>query len=101
MSYIYYKYPTRYRFKNNNNMFEVLDWLWRNIGCSKRGYYERLYMRKWILSYYTEEDWNIYTNGGSIWIPEDTWTTRDCNFGNLLFYFKNAEDAMVFKLRWM
>ena len=101
MSYIHYKYPMRYRFKTNEDMFDMLDWLWRNIGCSKRGNYEKWHMRKWMLIYYTEDDWAIEDSGKSVWVPEDNWTTRDCNFGNLLFYFKNAEDAMAFKLRWL
>ena len=102
MSYKYYKYPVDVRIRSIKETMDHLDWLWRNIGCSKTGNYERHYMLSWKLDYYTDEDMHIEAHGlGTIHVPVDNWTTRDCNFGKVRFYFKNAEDAMAFKLRWL
>lgn len=104
MSYKYYKYPTDIKFKTKNKhaqMMEIFDWLWRNIGCSKNGLYERVFMREWKLAYYTKQDWHDEANMlRDVWIPMDNWTTRNCNFGKMRFYFKDELDAMAFKLRW-
>ena len=96
-----------------SDIMQLLDWLWRNAGYSKRGDYERNYYLEWSHKYSLKDpfkhspvripdtvekyrfEYRKYT------IQADTWTTRRIKkkSGTVLrFYFKDAGSAIAFKI---